>query len=68
MTPWMGDQPVARPVPTQDSTTQKSADAHPCLERDSNPLKFDKLFSRLNKRTDGRTDGRTDLCMVLPLY
>jgi len=36
-TPWTGDQPVAGPLPTQDSTTQKNADTRPCLERDSNP-------------------------------
>jgi hypothetical protein len=36
-TPWTSDQPVARPLPTQDNTTQKDADRHPCLERDSNP-------------------------------
>jgi hypothetical protein len=33
----MSDQPVARPLPTQDNITQKDADKHPCLERDSNP-------------------------------
>jgi hypothetical protein len=33
----MSDQPVARPLPTQGNTTQKDADKHPCLERDSNP-------------------------------
>jgi hypothetical protein len=27
-TPWMGDQPDARPLPIQDSTTQKDADTH----------------------------------------
>jgi hypothetical protein len=37
MTPWTGDQPVARPLPTQDSTTQKNVDTHSCFERDSNP-------------------------------
>jgi hypothetical protein len=31
-TPWTSDQPVARPLPTQDNTTQKDADKHPCLE------------------------------------
>jgi len=37
VTPWMGDQPIARPVPTQKSTTQTNSDTHPRLERDSNP-------------------------------
>jgi len=36
-TPWTGDPPITRPVPTQDSTTQRIADICPCLERDSNP-------------------------------
>jgi len=34
--PWTGDQPVARSLPTQNSTTHKNADTHPCPERDSN--------------------------------
>jgi hypothetical protein len=34
--PWTGDRPIARPLPTQDNTTQKNADTHPSLERDSN--------------------------------
>jgi len=36
-TPWTGDRLVARPLPIQDSTTQKNADTHPCVEWDSNP-------------------------------
>jgi len=36
-TPWMGDRPIARPVPTQDNTTQKNAEIYSCLERESNP-------------------------------
>jgi hypothetical protein len=35
-TPWPRDQPDARPLPTQDNTTQKHADKHPCSEQDSN--------------------------------
>jgi hypothetical protein len=27
-TPWTGDQPDARPLPTQDTTTQKNAYTH----------------------------------------
>jgi hypothetical protein len=34
-TPWTGDQPDAKPLPTQDNTTQENADTHPCLEQDS---------------------------------
>jgi hypothetical protein len=33
----MSDQPVARPLPTQNNSAQTDADKHPCLERDSNP-------------------------------
>jgi hypothetical protein len=36
-TPRMGDQPIARPLPTQDSTTRRKADIYLCLERDLNP-------------------------------
>jgi hypothetical protein len=35
-TPWTGDQPNARPLPTH-RTAQKNADTHPCLKWDSNP-------------------------------
>jgi len=31
----MGDRPIARPVLIHDSTTQRNADIHPCLERNS---------------------------------
>jgi len=34
---WTGDQPDARPLPTQDDTPHKNADTHPCLEWDPNP-------------------------------
>jgi hypothetical protein len=34
---WMGDRPITRPLPTQDSTTQKNAELGLCLERDLNP-------------------------------
>jgi hypothetical protein len=36
-TPWTGDQPDARPLLVQDSTTQKDEDKLLYLERDSNP-------------------------------
>jgi hypothetical protein len=32
----VGDRPIIRSLLTQNSTTQKNADIHPCLERDSN--------------------------------
>jgi hypothetical protein len=37
-TPWMGDQPVARPLPTHRTQTQnkRTPYRHPCLEWDSN--------------------------------
>jgi hypothetical protein len=36
-TPWMGDQPVARPPHTQDNTNSRNANGHPCLEWNLNP-------------------------------
>jgi hypothetical protein len=36
-TPWTGDQPDARPLPTQDNTTQRDIDKRSCRKRDSNP-------------------------------
>jgi len=35
--PWKVERPIARPLPTRDSTIQKNADVHPSFERDSNP-------------------------------
>jgi hypothetical protein len=35
-TPWPGDQPNTRPLPTQDNTTQKHTNTHPCPKQDSN--------------------------------
>jgi len=32
-----GISPTQGVLPTQDDTTQKNADTHPCLERDSKP-------------------------------
>jgi hypothetical protein len=32
-----GGQPIARPLFTQDNTTQKDEDRHPCLEQYLNP-------------------------------
>jgi hypothetical protein len=34
-TPCTGDQSDARPLPTQDNTTQKNADTRPCPEREA---------------------------------
>jgi hypothetical protein len=38
-TPWTGDQPVAKPLPTQriTQTQNKRTHRHPCLEWNSNP-------------------------------
>jgi hypothetical protein len=30
-TPWTGDRPIASLLPTQDRTTQKNMEIHPCL-------------------------------------
>jgi len=35
--PWIGDQPIAGPLPIQDITTQKNTDIHPCFKWDLNP-------------------------------
>jgi hypothetical protein len=35
-TPWTGDEPIARPLPTQGNTNRKNAGRHPCLDWDSN--------------------------------
>jgi len=34
---WAGTRPIARPVRTQNNTTQKVANIHPCPQRDSKP-------------------------------
>jgi hypothetical protein len=35
-TPWTGDLPIARQLPTQEKTNRINAHRHPCLEWDSN--------------------------------
>jgi hypothetical protein len=68
-TPWTSDQPIARPLPTQENTTQKDKDRHPCLQRDSN------LWSKCpsNKGPRPRPHGPCDwqlwlLLFLNPLY
>jgi hypothetical protein len=34
----MGDRIIPRPVPTKNSTRQKSSDTYPCPERDSKQI------------------------------
>jgi hypothetical protein len=46
--PWTGDRPDARPLPTQDNTTQKNADTHPCPEQNSNSQYKCSGFRRQN--------------------
>jgi len=41
----MGDRPDARPLPTQDNTTHRNADTHPCPEQDSN-LRYQSIGSK----------------------
>jgi hypothetical protein len=48
-TPWTGDQPDARPLHTQNNTTQKNVDTHPCSGSDSNPR---------SQRSNGRRQYR----------
>jgi len=37
MTPWIGNQVIKKPLPIQDSTTQKNRDTQPYLKQDLNP-------------------------------
>jgi len=39
-TPWTGDQPIARPLPTQDETKREEAGIYPYLERDANSRSY----------------------------
>jgi len=47
-TPWTGDRPISMSIPMQDSTN-KDADIHPSLERDSNPRAVQD-YTRLRRR------------------
>jgi hypothetical protein len=48
ITPWMGDRPIARPLPIQDRTTHMKADIYPCLEWNSTlRFQFIPVFKRL---------------------
>jgi hypothetical protein len=55
---WTGNQSDARPLPTQDSTTQKDKDKHPCLKRDSNPRSQRPIYQGLCRRPYGYWDRR----------
>jgi hypothetical protein len=55
----MSDQPIARPLPTQDNTTQKDADKHPCLERDSNPQSQQPTSQDPRLRPHGHCDQQS---------
>jgi hypothetical protein len=51
----MSDQPVTRPLPTQDNTTQKDEDKHPCLEREMvtyHCLKYNDSNEPVEKATE----------------
>jgi hypothetical protein len=61
--PRTSDQPVARPLHTQDNTTQKDADKHPCLERDSNPRSQQPTGQDARLIPHGHCDRRT-YCIV----
>jgi hypothetical protein len=52
-TPWMGDQPVARPLPTHRTQHRINAHIYPSLEWDSNPrsLRSSERPSLTNFRT-----------------
>jgi hypothetical protein len=65
MTPWTSDQPVARPLPTQDNATQKDADKHPCVERDSNPRSRQPTGQDPRLRPHGHCDRRRRATVIL---
>jgi hypothetical protein len=52
----MGDKPSARPMPIQDSTTQKDNNKHPCRKRDSNPRSQRPSDQGLRFRLRGHCD------------
>jgi hypothetical protein len=65
---WTSDQPVARPLPTQNNATQKDADKHPCLERDSNPRFQQPTGQDPRLRPHGHCDRPSGLLRCVILY
>jgi hypothetical protein len=57
-TPWTGDQPDARPLPTQDNTTQKNADTH--IHASSGIRNHDPSFRAVEDSTCLRLRGHWD--------
>jgi hypothetical protein len=55
-TPWARGRPLARPLPTQDSITQKNGDKHPCFKQDSNPRPQYPSGQKPRLRPRGRWD------------
>jgi hypothetical protein len=52
----MSDQPVARPVPTRDNTTQEDEEQHPCRKRDPSPRPQRPSDQGFRLRPGGRWD------------
>jgi hypothetical protein len=51
-TPWPGDKPVARPLPTHRTTQNKRTQyRHPCLEWVSNPRSQCKIWNKTARRS-----------------
>jgi hypothetical protein len=56
-------------LPTQDNTTQKDADKHPCLERDSNPRSQQPTDQDPRLRQHGHCDRQGQiLCFNLKKF
>jgi hypothetical protein len=64
----MRDEPVARPVPTQDNTTQKDADKYPCLMRDSNPRSQQLTGKDPRLRPHGHCDRQFNMAELIKSF
>jgi hypothetical protein len=70
-TPWMGDQPEAKPLPTQESTTQKDKDKHPCLSRirthDLSVQAIKAFASDRSASENGQIDKSIPVTFIIPI-
>jgi len=60
-TPWTGDQPGARPLPTQDNKTQENADTH--IPASSGIRTHDPSFRAVKNSTCLSPHGYWDRCL-----
>jgi hypothetical protein len=69
-TSWMGDQPIAKPLPAQDDTTYKDAVVHSCCKRDSNSRsQFSSVQDPICLRLHGHWDRHiTCVCVCVYVY